>query len=107
MVGTELTDTLALKRWLAFLEGGLLPCVYGDGIFPILLTVLPRYSNPSATETRINARLSSARQSIEHVFALHSNVFELFNHPEKFKLLYQGNEAVHLIFNSFLILRQF
>ena len=27
MVGTELTDTLALKRWLAFLEGGLLPII--------------------------------------------------------------------------------
>ena len=27
MFGTELTDTLALKRWLAFLEGGLLPII--------------------------------------------------------------------------------
>jgi hypothetical protein len=27
MVGTELTDTLSLKRWLAFLEGGLLPII--------------------------------------------------------------------------------
>ena len=27
MVGTELSDTLALKRWLAFLEGGLLPII--------------------------------------------------------------------------------
>lgn len=27
MVGTDLTDTLALKRWLAFLEGGLLPVI--------------------------------------------------------------------------------
>ena len=27
MVGTDLNDTLALKRWLAFLEGGLLPII--------------------------------------------------------------------------------
>lgn len=27
MTGTELTDTTALKRWLAFLEGGLLPII--------------------------------------------------------------------------------
>jgi hypothetical protein len=27
MVGTDLTDTTALKRWLAFLEGGLLPII--------------------------------------------------------------------------------
>ena len=27
--------------------GGLLPCLYGDGIFRILLTILPRFSNPT------------------------------------------------------------
>ncbi len=27
MMGTELTDTVSLKRWLAFLEGGLLPII--------------------------------------------------------------------------------
>ena len=27
MVGTDLNDTIALKRWLAFLEGGLLPII--------------------------------------------------------------------------------
>ncbi len=27
MIGTDLNDTLALKRWLAFLEGGLLPII--------------------------------------------------------------------------------
>jgi hypothetical protein len=27
LMGTEVTDTIALKRWLAFLEGGLLPII--------------------------------------------------------------------------------
>ena len=86
------------------LSGDYCPCLYGDGIFPVLPTILPRYSSPNSDEARINTRLSSVRQSIEHIFALHSNVFELFNHPKKFKLLHCGHESVHLIFNSFLLL---
>jgi hypothetical protein len=86
------------------LPGDVLSCVYGDGIFPVLPTILPRYSNLDTDESRINVRFSSVRQSIEHIFALHSNVFELFNHPQKFKLLHTGDETIHLIFNSFLLL---
>ena len=80
------------------------PVLYGDGVFPTLPTVLPRYSNPSQDERRINTRLSNARQNIEHIFGLHRNIFKLFDRPERFQLLHQGNEAVRLIFNSFLLL---
>ena len=85
-------------------ESDMLPVLYGDGIFPVLQTILPRYSNPNVDESRINTRLSSIRQSIEHIFALHSNIFELFNQPKKFKLLHQGRDNIYLIFNSFLLL---
>ena len=80
------------------------PVAYGDGIFPILPTILPRYSSPSVNERRINTRLASARQNIEHIFGLHNNVFKLFKHSERFQLLHQGKEAVELMFNSFLLL---
>ena len=47
------------------------PALYGDGIFPQLATIVARYSSPDANEQRINVRLASVRQSIEHIFALH------------------------------------
>ena len=81
-----------------------LPVVYGDGVFPCLPTILPRYNNPNVDERRINTRLSSIRQNIEHIFGVHKNIFQLFNRPEKFKLLHQGQDAIQLIFNSFLLL---
>ena len=80
------------------------PVLYGDGVFPNLPTILPRYNNPSLNERRINTRLANVRQNIEHIFGLHRNVFALFKRPERFQLLHQGKEAVRLIFNSFLLL---
>ena len=70
---------------------------------PILPTVLSRFTIPIADEDRINTRLASARQNIEHIFALHCNIFDLFHNPRHFQLLHYGKE-VHLIFNSFLLL---
>ena len=80
------------------------PVLYGDGIFPNLPTILPRYSNPTVNEKRINTRLANVRQNIEHIFGLHKNVFKLFRHPDRFQLLHQGKEAMKLMFNSFLLL---
>ena len=39
----------------------LLPVVYGYGIFPVLPTILPRFSNSTIDENRINTRLASVR----------------------------------------------
>ena len=80
------------------------PVLYHDGVFPTLPTILPRYSNPTVNERRINTRLANVRQNIEHIFGLHNNLFKLFKYPERFQLLHQGEEAVELIFNSFLLL---
>ena len=82
----------------------MLPVVYGDGVFPALPTVVPRYSDPSPREQRINRILSSVRQNIEHYFGLHYNIFQLFNRPAHFRLLHEGKDAVYLFFNSFLLL---
>ena len=82
------------------------PVLYGDDIFPNLATILPRYSNPYIDERRINSRLSFIRQPIEHFFALH-NIFKLFNHPTKIKLMHRGKDSIHLIFNYFLLLNYY
>ena len=55
-----------------FLIGGLLPCLYGDAIFSTLLTIIPRFSNPTPALHLLNLRLVSLREIIEPVFADHS-----------------------------------
>ena len=52
----------------------------------------------------INRLLSSARQSIEHMFAIHHNTFSLFRIPERFKLLVYGVENTSMILNSFFLM---
>ena len=43
---------------------GELPAIYEDGIFPMLPTILPRFSNPTVNESRTNTRLASVQQNI-------------------------------------------
>ena len=78
-----------------------LPAVYGDGIFPQLNTIVARYGLGNQSEGRVNRRLASARQSIEHLFALHTNIFGLFSIPQRFKLLVYGVECTKIVMNSF------
>ena len=54
-------------------------------------------------EDRVNRRLAGARQSIEHLFSLHYNIFGLFNIPDRFKLLVHGVECRKMVMNSFFL----
>ena len=63
-----------------------------------------RIRGDDATTQRVCRRMSSVRQSVEHVFALHYNMFRLFNDSSRFRLLVNGQESIKLIFNSFLLL---
>ena len=58
-----------------------LPALYTNDAFPCLPIILPRYSNPSVNKRRINTRLTSVRQNIEHVFGLHYNILKIIRHP--------------------------
>ena len=49
-------------------------------------------------------RLSSVRQSIEHIFELHKNTFDMFNIAARFILILGGVECYMLVFNSFFSL---
>ena len=76
------------------------PALYGDGIFPQLATIVTRYSTLDENKHRINVRLSSVRQSIEHTFALYKNTFNLFDIADRFRLMASGEECYRLVFNS-------
>ena len=84
-----------------------LPAVYGDGVFPQLATIVARYSNATSEQSRINSQMSSVRQSIEHLFALHRNTFSLFTIPNRLKLLVCGRDVMKLMLVSFFILNCF
>jgi hypothetical protein len=72
------------------LVGQLLPCLYCDGIFTNLTTILSRYINPTPEKRLLNLKLASQRQCIEHVFGDHRNRFKLFSVPHYLRLFNQG-----------------
>ena len=75
------------------------PALYGDGVFPQLPTIVARMRRSGREEERMIAtRMASVRQSNEHIFAIHKNIFHLFNQPEQFRLLYSGVFSCKLIF---------
>jgi hypothetical protein len=81
------------------------PAVYGDGIFPALSCIVPRYvHNRGPAETAINVRMASLRQCIEHLFGLHKNLFVLFSTPRLLRLLDTGVETRKKVLVSFFIL---
>lgn len=93
-----------LVRILAgILIGGLLPALYCDGIFAILVCILPRFSNPTPARHLINMRLASLRECIEHVFADHRIRFKLFGAPHTLRLFNQGVKIRRMFLVSFFL----
>ena len=80
------------------------PALYGDVLFPQFATIIARYSTSHSDDSRINLRMSSVRESIEHLFALHIQTFKLFSTAHRFHILLGGVQVVRLVFNSFLLL---
>ena len=86
------------------LIGRLFPCLYCDGNFPILSTILPRYTNPMAEERLLNLIFASQRQCIEHVFGDHRIRYKLFSVPNYLRLFNQGVKVRKECLLSFFIL---
>jgi hypothetical protein len=82
----------------------LFPCLYCDGVFPILSTILPRYTNPTAEEILLNLIFASQRQCIEHVFGDHRIRYKLFSVPNYHRLFNQGVKVRKECLLSFFIL---
>ena len=51
LMGTELTDVVGMKRWLAFLEGGLLPIISLTSLHFFVKYEKPEEKTPSGKET--------------------------------------------------------
>jgi hypothetical protein len=81
-----------------------LPCLYCDGIFANLATILPRYTHPTPEERLLNLTLASQRQCIEHVFGDHRNPFNLFSVPHYIRLFNQGVKVQRECLVSFFML---
>lgn len=97
-----------LLRLLAgiFIDG-LFPSLYCDGIFAVLATILPWFTNPTPELHLLNMRLASLRQSIEHVFGDHRIRFKLFGAPQYLHLFNQGVKVRRECLVSFFILNYF
>lgn len=83
---------------------GLFPCLFCDGIFVVLVTILPRFTNPTPEKRLLNIRLASLRECIEHVFADHRNRFKLFEVPHWLHLYSRGVKVRQMSLVSFFIL---
>ena len=83
------------------LVGQLFPCLYCDGIFANLATIVLRYTNPNPEERLLNLKLASQRQCIEHVFGDHWNRFKLLSVPHYLCLFNQGVKVQREFLASF------
>ena len=77
------------------------PLSYGDGVFPQLAIIVARYSTSHFDDSRINLMMSSVSESIEHIFALHTQTFKLISIAYRFHILLGGVQVARLVFNFF------
>ena len=75
------------------------PALYGDGIFLQLATIVTTYKKSHSDNSHTNLRTSSVRESIENLFALHTQIFESFSAAHRFQILLGGVQVVRLVFN--------
>jgi hypothetical protein len=83
---------------------GLFPALYCDGIFAVLATILPRFTNPTPELHLLNMRMASLRQCIEHVFGDHRTRFRIFSIPQYLHLFSNGVKVRRMCLVSFFIL---
>ena len=85
------------------LVGGLFPCLFCDGIFAVLATIVPRYNNPTPAQNLVNLRMNSLREVNEHVNARHKGLFGLFEIPKYLRIYKKGVQVRRLCVVSFFI----
>ena len=85
--------------------GGLFPCLYGNSIFKLLSTRVPRHRSPCPLAGRlVNVRMSTLRQICEHVNSNHKNHFHLWEVPRYLWLYRKGGSVQRLATMSFFLL---
>ena len=88
-----------------------LPCLYADGIFSTLPTIIPRFLLLGARKElertyfkEVNRAMSPLRNTVEHLFGHHRNLFKLFERKTKFKLFSQREETKKIVLMSYFVL---
>ena len=85
------------------LPSNLLPCAYGDGIFTLLPTIIPRFKRPNDAERRYNIRMSSLRMFEEHIFGDFKTMFPIFHCRHRLRLFENGVFIRQLIVVCFFV----
>jgi hypothetical protein len=87
------------------LANGAFPSLYGDGIFARLPTIMPRFRNVSTIERLrfINLGMSTLRETVEHLFGFHFNLFKALHDFLRLRLLSTGQQSVQLVIVSFFV----
>ena len=85
------------------LQSGHLPCAYGDGIFSLLPTIIPRYKRPNEEERRRNMRMSSLRMFEEHIFGDFKTMFPIFQCRHRLRLFETGIFVRQLLVVCFFV----
>ena len=85
------------------LIGGLLPCLFCDGIFAVLAAIVPRFPGETEDLQLLNMKLSSLREVNEHIFTDHKTLFQLFDRPRYQSLFMRGVTVRRLFTMSFFI----
>ena len=65
------------------LPTGLCPCLFCDGIFAVLATIVSRYVNPTPEQELTNLRLGNFGQQKRHVHSKHKKLFGVFSIPRR------------------------
>ena len=85
--------------------GGLFLCLYGDSIFKLLPTLIPRQRSPCPLAARlVHVCLSTLRQICEHVNSDHKHNFHLWEVPRYLRLYLKGVAVRRLATVSFFLL---
>ena len=78
---------------------GLFPCLFGNGIFRLLATIVPRFCHPTPAPRLLNQRLCGLCEIIDHVFAQHHMWFKFLTSQRGYVswLMVQRSDGCHLV----------
>ena len=99
-VGPEIIRLLSGNRR----PNGMLPAMYGDGIFSPRPCLVSRYLDPDSREERVNIRFAPLRVYIEHTFRDFHGFFRYFRDNFRMKLLFDGLMVCKIIIVAFFVL---
>ena len=74
------------------------PCLFGDGIFATLATIIGPYRTPNWEQSIVNTRMSSLREDIEHKFSQIFGLYQILRPSWMHNLFFNGEYLRKLFF---------